>query len=297
MIQVSRILTDALKNDLCSGVLAPLLEAVRSDRDLNMEFRRECADIYYKGYRLHLESAGGHGYKISIDEAFREMESPTLACPADVSRFVEMELPRIKREMATHRSHGNEIEFEQALIRANNREPGIHTDYFAVDRQVLMGSGADRLDVLGIHWADRRNDKDLALALIEVKYGVSGGVEKIAGQVNRYYEGLAADIGFFADEAQGILRQKLELGLIAGESAGTIEKLKGLPVSRDLKRVKIVLALVDFSPASTGLKAEELEQLPFAGQIEIFHLGYGLWKKNAKKLRESRDPIFAEITL
>ena len=217
MRQVSHILTDALKNDLLSGMLAPLLEAVRTDRDLNMEFRGACADIYYKGYRLHLESAGGHGYKISVNEAFREMESasPTLTSPEDVSKFVKTELSRIKWEMATHRCHGNEIEFEQSLIRANNREPGIHTDYFAIDRQVLMGSEADRLDVLGIHWPDRRNAKDLALALIEVKYGVTGGVEKIAAQVKRYYEGLTANIGFFADEAQGILRQKLELGLIA----------------------------------------------------------------------------------
>jgi hypothetical protein len=298
MTQVSHVLTDALKNDLRSGVLAPLLEAVRSDRDLNMEFRGACADIYYKGYRLHVESAGGHGYKISVNEAFRETELPTLprsdpafstalASPADVSKFVKTELPRLKGQMATHRSHGNEIEFEQSLIRANNREPGIHTDYFAVDRQVLMGSPVDRLDVLGIHWPDRRNGKDLALALIEVKYGVSGGVEKIAGQVGRYYKGLAADIDFFANEAQLILRQKLELELIAGESAGAVEKLKGLPVSRDLKRVKIVLALVDFSPDSTRLKAEELSQLPFADQIEIFHLGYGLWDENAdKKWRE-----------
>ena len=159
-----------------------------------------------------------------------------------------------------------------------------------------MGSSEHQLDILGVHWPDRRNAKDLALALIEVKW-VSGGVEKIAAQINRYYEGLAADIAFFAKEAQGILRQKLELGLIAGESAGAIEKLKGLPVSKDLERVKIVLALVDFSPDSTRLKAEELRQLPFADQIEIFHLGYGLWDENADKRRKSRHPMLAESTL
>src|SRR2546429_273308 len=146
MMQVSHILKDALYNDLRSGVLAPLLETVRSDRDLNMEFRGKCADIYYKGYRLHVESAGGHGYKISVNEKFREKESPTLASPEDVSEFVKTELSHMKREMAMHRSHGNEIEFEQSLTRANNSEPGIHTDYFAIDRQVLMGSTEHRLD-------------------------------------------------------------------------------------------------------------------------------------------------------
>jgi hypothetical protein len=268
------------------GVLEHLVEAVRSDRDLNMEFRGHSADIYCKGYQMRIQSVGAHVYKISVHEKFCDEELP-LASRDDVSEFVKLKLPFIKQKMATHCPNGHEIEFEQSLIRANNREPGIHTDYFAIDRQVLMGSSANQLDVLGIHWPDHLNDKDLGLALIEVKYGVSGGVEKIAAQVNRYHEGLKANIEFFANEAQGILRQKLELGLIAGESAGAIEKLKRLPVSSDLRRVKIVLALVDLSPRAVGVKAAELKQLSFADQIEIFHLGYGLWDKNAdKKWRE-----------
>jgi hypothetical protein len=297
MKQESRVLTKALMDDLRSddprpGVLAPLVKAVRSDRDLNMEFRGKCADIYCKGYQMHLESAGGNGYKISVHEKFCDSEL-LLNSEENVREFVRMKLPLIKQKMATHCAHGHEIEFEQSLIRANNREPGIHTDYFAVDRQVLMASAVNRLDVLGIHWPDHGHDQDLGLALIEVKYGVTGGVEKIADQVRRYYNGLEAEIDFFADEAEGILRQKLELGLIAaGESVGAIEKLKRLPVSRDLKRVKIVLALVDFSPDSTRLKAEELRQLPFADQIELFHLGYGLWDENAdKKWRCSGQPV------
>jgi hypothetical protein len=262
-------------------VLEHLLEAVRSDRDLNVEFRRHCVDIYCKGYQMHLQSVGGHGYKISVHEKFWDEELP-LTSQEDVVEFVKTKLALIKQKMATHYAYGHEIEFEQSFIRANNREPGIHTDYFAVDRQVLMGSSANQLDILGIHWPDHLKDQDLGLALIEVKYGVSGGVEKIAAQVNRYYEGLKANVEFFASEAEGILRQKLELGLIAaGESAGAIEKLKRLPVSRDLKRVKIVLALVDLSPHAGGVKAAELKQLPFADQIELFHLGYGLWDKNA----------------
>ena len=44
-----------------------------------------------------------------------------------------------------------------------------------------------------------------------------------------------------------------------------------------------MLALVDFSPDATRLKAGELKRLPFADQIEIFYLGYGLWDENANK--------------
>lgn len=271
-MQDSRILIEMLMNDLSSGILAPLVEAVRSDRDLNMEFRGQCVDIYCKGYQMHLESAGEHGYKISVHEKFCERDL-LLASTNNVCDFVAKELPLIKQKMAMHCPNGHEIEFEQSIIRVNNSESGIHTDYFAVDRQVLMGSSADRLDIFGIHWPDHKNDKDLALALIEVKYGVSEGVEKIAAQVNRYYKGLSDNIEYFANEAQGILRQKLELELIAaGESAGAIEKLKELPVSRDLKRIKIVLALVDLSPDARRLKAEELKQLPIAAWVAINNL-------------------------
>ena len=42
--------------------------------------------------------------------------------------------------------------------------------------------------------------------------------------------------------------------IASGELAGAIEKLKRLPVSRDLKQVKIVLALVDLSPDAKRLK-------------------------------------------
>jgi hypothetical protein len=60
--------------------------------------------------------------------------------------------------------------------------------------------------------------------------------------------------------------------------------------------VKIVLTLVDFSPDSTHLKAEELKQLHFADQIELFHLGYGLWDENAdKKWRCSGQPELAGV--
>ena len=107
----------------------------------------------------------------------------------------------------------------------------------------------------------------------------------------RYYEGLAANIEFFAHEAKWILTQKLELGLIAGESEDAIKKLKRLEVSTDLERVRIVLALIDLSPDSTQLRIEELQRLPFANQIVIFRLGYGLWDEYAQKVTTSSGAI------
>ena len=197
MTQVSNILSDTLKKDLLSGVLKPLLDVVQSDRDLNMEFRGQCANIYCKGYQIHLKSAGGHGYRISVHEKFWEEELP-LTSQEDVAEFVKTKLPLIKQNMAMHCAYGHEIEFEQSFIRANNREPAsiriisplTGKSSWGVRRTVSTYSASTSPDHL--------HDQDLGLGLIEVKYGVSGGVEKIAAQVNRYYEGLKANVEFFA---------------------------------------------------------------------------------------------------
>ena len=279
MIRETRVLSEEMENDFLNGKLKPLLEVIWRDRDLILEFRGKYATIYCKGHRLDIQRRG-EGYEISADAKFLKTKSQVQSATQAAS-FVEEELPRVKQAIAVHPG-GAEIEFEQALIRANNMEPNLNTDYFAVDRQVLLAEGLKRIDVLGIHWpgSKRGFDQAVALALIEVKYALSGGVEDIADQVLGYYATLEANIEDVAKEAQALLRQKLRLGLITGASEEALKKLEGRPVSKEPKRVKIVLALVDYSPRSTRLAVEKLRDL--GSQVQIFHLGFGLWEKYAQ---------------
>ena len=76
--------------------------------------------------------------------------------------FVKEMLPFVKQRMAEVRSGGMEIEFQQALIRANNLEAKLNTDYFAVDSQVFLGPRQDHIDVLGIHWPNHGSDEDVS---------------------------------------------------------------------------------------------------------------------------------------
>jgi hypothetical protein len=75
--------------------------------------------------------------------------------------------------------------------------------------------------------------------------------------------------------------------LITGGSAEALKKLERLKVSDDAKRVKIIVAMVDYDLRSTLLQAQipKLRQLEFTKQlknpIEVIHLGYGLWAGNA----------------
>ncbi|MBP2312933.1 hypothetical protein [Azospirillum soli] len=279
--------------DLLTGTLRPLLDVVRADRDLILEVRDGCVTIYCKGQCLASIKPNGGGYAITADQAFWSPKAfwkdgpPVLTSAAQASDYVATQLPFIKQTIAVHAKSGGgdasakglEIEYEQFLIRANNNEPSLNTEYFAVDRQYTLEAGQDRLDVLGVCWprSRRHNDTEVALALMEVKFSLAGGVDDIAVQVKRYHDALVRNIDAIADDAEYLLRLKLKLGLITGASPNALSKLATLPVSRDPKKTKIVQALVDYNPHSKLLDLKAIGKLPFADQIEIHRLGLGLW--------------------
>jgi hypothetical protein len=290
MSRENRVLSDEMEMEFKSGTLKPLLEVVQRDRDLILEFRDPSkATIYCKGQRLDIDSYRG-GYKISAHESFLKEGQLKLQSTEEVESFIKEKLPYVKQRISEHRSGGMEIEFEQALIRANNLESNLNTDYFAVDRQVFLGNSQDHIDVLGIYWPDHKSDEDVSLALIEVKFGLYGGIDKLAEQVEGYYNALENNIRGdegIAQQAQNLLRQKLRMGLITGGSEEALAKLKRLNVSDDAKRVKIVVAMVDYNLRSTLLRVQipKLRDLQSKKQlknpIEVIHLGYGLWAGNA----------------
>jgi hypothetical protein len=287
MSRENRVLSPEVEEEFKSGTLNPLLKVVQRDRDLILEFRDPCAAaVYCKGQSLEIQSCGD-GYKISADKKFLKEVSLKVRSGDECKSFVEEKLPFVKQRMAEHRSGGMEIEFEQALIRANNLESRLNTDYFSVDRQALLEEGQDRIDVLGIYWPDHGSDEDVSLALIEVKYAQNPDINQLAEQVEGYYDALEKNIDSIAGQAQELLRQKLRMGLITGGNKNGLEKLGRLKVSNDAKGVKIVVAMVDYNLRSTLLQGQlpKLRDLETKKQlkrpIEVMHLGYGLWAGNA----------------
>ena len=89
-----------------------------------------------------------------------------------------------------------------------------------------------------------------------------------------------------AKQIQSLLRQKLRLNLIAGATPNALNKLGKLEVSSDVSDLRIVVALVDYNPYSKTLSRDALRELSFAKQIDLFFLGFGMWKENAVKLNE-----------
>ena len=281
-IQHPRILDDNFESDLRAGVLKPLLDLIQRDRDLIAEIRIDLLDVYCKGQRLISASPVRQGYCFKSHEKFWSEKKRNFGSAEEIAEFCRDTVPFIKQRIAEHGATGKEIEFEQLLIRANNLEE-LNTDYIAVDRQGVCDEGQGRMDVVGVYWpGNRRGSNDvLAPALIEVKYRQSGGVEHVADQIDRYYKNLLSLLPKFAKELENQLHQKAGLGLLSGLSKEAQAKIQRLKVADRVEDVRVVLALVDYNPRARSLDLDKLRRLPFANQIDVFHLGLGMWRGNS----------------
>jgi hypothetical protein len=121
--------------------------------------------------------------------------------------------------------------------------------------------------------------------LIEVKYALNPEIKIAYEQLERYYTYLQENIEDLCREMELILRQKLALKLIekTPEQMRQLEKLK---LERDLKKIEIILFLVDYNPNSVWKTKmiEKARELPFAGQIRIVDGGLAMWQQSSKPL-------------
>lgn len=281
-----RVLSVAFEKELLSGTLLPLLKLIQRDRDLIAEIRDDRLDVYCKGNcLLGVQPKGVGPYRIQSHAKFWSQKTVDVLTQAEVASFCKDKIPHIKQRIAEHSSKGKEVEFEQMLIRSCNLE-ALNADYVAIDRQGLAEDGAGRTDIVGVFWPGdtRAFDKALSPALIEVKYGLAGGVEGLAEQIRRYYDDLKPKITDFVGGLKAQLSQKARLGLLSGLSKGAQSKVQSLSISPRIEDLRVVIALVDYNPRATRLDKEALRKLEFASQIDLFHLGFGMWKKNAIRL-------------
>lgn len=283
---MTRILKDDFEMALREGSLAPLLAAVSCDRDLLLEIRENYFNIYFKGQSLLCLKKVQDKFKSIVDEKFL-MGLPELqGGPCFVAEDFARAIPKIKENILRLGPGGSEIEYEQLIVRANNGEARLNTEYYVIDRQVAAADGKGRFDLLGFVWPgkNRAKNRSASLALLEVKYGLGPDIKHLHLQLSKYYEALCANPKAFddlAEEAELLFRQKLRLGLVCG-TPEQLTALQEIRICRDPEDVRFGIVLVDYNPASKALDLEKLASLPFSGQIDIFHVGFGLWQANAR---------------
>ena len=289
----TRILSQNFEGALIQGVLKPVLDLLHADRDLNAQIRSDRLDVYCKGNRLVSVSPFGNAWLLESNEAFWSSKRLIVDTQSEAAEFCNQQVPFIKQKIAMHSAKGKEVEFEQMPIRACNIER-LSSDYICVDRQGVLGGGAFRTDISGVFWpaTQRRQLSKLDPVLVEVKYALGGGVSDIAQQVNDYYNFITPNIESFSVALEAQLHQIARLKLLSGLSSGAQEKIARLPVSRSLHDFRIVVALIDCNPRSALFNLERLRELPFAAQIDLFHLGLSMWQENRLAIADVQ-PVLA----
>jgi len=281
------------------GIYGPLVELVRQNKDLHMEFsgqldlqnlenrlpKDEVCTIHYKGNSiLNLHRDGS----FRIAPAFTKgVGLPKfLRTQDDVSTYVGL-APRIMFNVANYGKTSMEIEYEQMIIRANNLERRVNSEYIVVYNQYTIFN--KQWDLLAIKWprAERRKPTG-QLALIEVKYALNPEIKTAYEQLERYYTCLQEILEDLCREMELILRQKLTLKLIE-RTPEQVKQLEKLKLERDPKKTEIILFLVDYNPNSVWKSGmiEKAKELPFAEQIRIVDGGLAMWDQGLKRLIQS----------
>lgn len=284
------------KKFMPGGMYSKLVDRVRHDKDLDLEFRGDYINIYYQGHSiLNLKQSG----KIIIDAEFRlkiEDRIPDkMKTKDDVNKYIEL-IPYIKdnvvyrpRENSEGKriSDSRELEFEQLLIRANNLEKRINSEYIILDRQyVVTQKKRDRWDLIALRWPiDKRGPKgrdnqEGYLSVIEVKYAQNPTIQDINKQVEKYGYSLEEHLTEICADMKKILEQKIKLRLLA-KTDGQLERLKKLPLVPNLNKTEIIIYLIDYNRNSDLKRRAEMAAKPkFKGDVFIALGGLALWQAN-----------------
>ena len=272
-----RKLSDTFINQLKTGFLSKIIEYVRNDPDINFEIRDNYFNLYFKGhFLLNLREKGSHIYLVRIHPKIKgDIDIPLiLDCKMAVKKYIRS-ISNLKTNILSLGKQSLEMEYEQMIIRANNSEKRINSEYFILDRQFAIGG--NRIDLMGFYWpsAGRRKNQVVDMCLMEVKFGLNTDIAEIHEQLSKYYKAIWSKASNIAQEGEIILKQKLKLGLF-NQSTARNNAMKTLKISSDISNFQFIIFLIDFNPYSTIYKSEKINSLSFADQIRIVHSGFAL---------------------
>jgi len=286
-----RALSESFFEQFKDGIFKPLVDRVRLDKDLDLEFRGSYINVYYQGHSiLNLDKNGN----VKIDAEFkRKIDNlPERLKNMDVVSLFLSQIPQIKdnvvyrpQELDENKriSRSREVEFEQLLIRSNNLERRNNSDYIIIDRQYVVNNRKDRWDLIALRYPPKGSPKGY-LSIIEVKYAQNPDIKEIKLQVERYGDYLEKHFPSICSDMTNVLKQKLDLRLVV-RSSQRIEWLKRLcaddAIDRNLESAEIIVYLIDYS-CNSNLKtlAQKSGRPKFRGNIKIALGGLALWQDN-----------------
>lgn len=295
-----RQLTPTLFNDLKQGSLQSLLEYVREDDTLDLEFRGNSFTIYYRGGALLIVEERGNGkytWKGLAKEYILKGKNKYEQKYKHAEYFEEY-IPEAKHIMDRYiclstKNHLAEKEIQQLVVKENNYSPNSQdTDYFILDMEYEESKDEGRTDLIALRWDSNqfaRKSNKVSLAFIEVKQGynavrtrvtkdgsISPGLKEHMKDYTRFIDQKKADGKFkaFCDDMSMIFKQKCELGLIVAN-----KKIENLKIADPLyieEEIDFICLLSNYKKASDSLR-NELNEMGSCKFIRSHYMGYGLY--------------------
>lgn len=320
---MNRAINAIFLQDLKEGKLKAFLLEVKKDHTLCLELRGTWIAIYYRGGRLFTISFQWKNgreaeYEIKFNkkayckkeesanwEYLKEKCSITKA--EDANEIIKY-LPYYKQALDYHFNVKNtlEREFQQLILRDNNSvspEVANATDYFILDMEYTFDAESKanaRADMLALKWEstsrDRRNNKKLPLAFIEVKYGDTALEDKTSGISGHLKDFVTITQGSGREILKGlcedmteVFRQKREMGLITG--CGKSE------VTISYENPELIFVFANHDPDKSALRRillSEAGKYPETVLKKVLvakasEMGYGLFNSGNKKFPNIRE--------
>jgi hypothetical protein len=290
-----RQLTPTLFYALLTGGLHAILEYVKADDTLDMEFRGNYFTIYYRGGALlnvKENPDGSYSWEGLKDEYLLKGKNKYEQKHKDAEQFEEY-IPEAKHIIDRYivlgsKNHLGEKEIQQLVVKENNYSPNSQdTDYFIVDMEYEEAGENGRFDLIALRWdstGTARKKNVVSLAVIEVKQGSnsvrtstsSPGLNSHTKDFNAFVTRKSADGGLkeFCDDMAMIFKQKCELGLISANKK--IEGIKQVfPLSVE-STIDFICLLANYKKASENLR-NELAEMDSCRFIRSHYTGYGLY--------------------
>ena len=289
---ISELFINALENNTGLG-LNRILKLVKRDSTLCLEIRKNYINIYYRGGNLMKVSedkgrfAAHFDAKYITDGLLNVLPPSVLSTDKDVMEWLGA-IPLLKHEMDLWfgQNPKNEREFQQLMVRENNfKGAGKGTDYFICDIEYTFSVG--RFDLIAAYWpssgAERKNNKNVGLALIEMKYmdkALTGkaGIRKHIEDMKNYLNPACDNLASLKNEMKKVFNQKQALKLIDNQ--------KHIEQFNDLKP-EYIFVFANHDPDSRKLYDELQEvkaianDLPFVLKFATSNfMGYGLYTQN-----------------
>lgn len=289
---MARRISDDFINDLLHGELSELLEYVKSDDTLDLEFRKKKIIIYYRGGKLlEVKEKRPNIYEfVSGDKGYnpkmKDFNKPSIA---ELDQYIPqfkniIDLyfggSRLDKKERVRFSFENEI--RQHIVRENNfANKADQTDYFIIDVEYETEL-RKKFDIVAIEWEANPTYRKLQkkytpkIVIFELKYAEASiqskcGLEDHLKDFESFKKNVD-EVNKFKSDMLDVLKHKRELGLIP-----YLNKTNKNVVTKFAEEVSFVNIIANFKKESSTLK-KEVDKMDKFDMIIANFMGYGLYK-------------------